>query len=203
VRIDAVISQWNFGFFGPRGLGVTVQYTNSISAAAPSPTAARRASGNVLQKPQPPTSLGETLLHQAVGRGSKSKVREALEHGDHLEALNRKGESPLYRAVARGDKSIVQILLDKGASPVSRPLGEYTPLQLAASRDRKGILKLLVEKCSAHEIEEVTPAGETALYLTVQKQYNGCIQVCTLRLTIHVDTGFRAQGKIIHHPKPI
>lgn len=116
MRIGAVTSQWNEGFFEPRGLCITTQFTIPLSPTSPlSPRPIdqrRRSSSNVLQK-APPPRLEETLLHQAVAKGSKSKVREALEQGDDLEALNKKSETPLFRAVVRNEKAIVQILLDK------------------------------------------------------------------------------------------
>jgi ankyrin repeat protein len=178
-RVGAVAAEWNEGFFEPRGLGVTIQFTDPTyptSPRSPSSVEQRRRTSNVLQKAPPPKSE-EALLHQAITKGSKSKVREALEQGDGLEALNKKGETPLFRAVSKGEKAIAQILLDKGANPATHPLGEYSPLQYAASRDKKSILKLLVEKCNKDEIEEITPAGETALYLAVQKRYNSCIEL--------------------------
>ena len=178
VRISAVVQQWNDGFFGPRGLGVTLQFTDRrADPQYPYSPSGRRGPGNVLQKPPPPTNVAESLLHQAVARGKRSKVREALERGEPLDALNRKGETPLFKAVLKDEKAIVEILLGKGANPALRPQGEYTPLQHAASRDKKRILKLLVEKCTLEEIEDVTPAGETALYLAVQKQYTGSVEV--------------------------
>jgi len=177
VRIGAVVAQWNEGFFEPRGLGVTLQFTGPMSPTSPGQMAARIRRSSVLQKAQPPAKLEDTPLHQAISKGSKSKVREALEQGDDLEALNKKGETPLFRAVSRDEKAIVQILLEKGANPATRPLGEKTPLQIAVSRDKKSIVKMLAEKCSLQEIEEVTPAGETALYLAVQKQLNSCIEI--------------------------
>jgi hypothetical protein len=186
VRVEAMVAQWNAGFFEPRGLEVTVQFTSVRT-----PTEGR-VRGNVLQKTPPPPTLVDTQLHLAVSKGSKSKVLEALKQGDHLEALNRKGESALYRAVIKGEKSIVQILLDRGAIPSARPSGQYSALQYAASRGEKSILKLLAEKSTLEEIEEVTPAGETALYLAVQKHENGCVEVL---LKCRADVNARPLGQ--------
>lgn len=120
LRIDTVTAQWNEGFFEPRGLCITMQLTSQINTNTPiSPTTSheqsRRASSNILPK-APPPQYQETLLHQAVGKGSKSKVRDALAQGDDLEALNKKYETALFRAVVRNEKVIAQILLDKVGS---------------------------------------------------------------------------------------
>lgn len=117
LRVNAVTAQWNEGFFEPRGLFITMQLTSYLNTYAPIlPTALREQQrgtpSGVLQN-TPPAQYQETLLHQAVGKGSKSKVRDALAQGDDLEALNKKYETALFRAVIRNEKTIAQILLEK------------------------------------------------------------------------------------------
>jgi len=178
IRISTVVQQWNDGFFAPRGLGITLQFTDPrVTPQHHFSPSGRRTSRNALKKTHPSTNADESLLHQAVARGKRSKVREALERGESLDVLNRRGETPLFKAVVKDERAIVEILLGKGANPALRPQGEYSPLQHAVSRDKKTILKMLVEKCTLEEIEEVTPAGETALYLAVQKQSTACVEV--------------------------
>lgn len=178
VRIKAVVQEWNEGFFAPRGLNVTLQFADPrLSPRYPYSPSGIGAAQNILHNEVCPTSPSESLLHQAVAKGRRSKVRDALERGEPLDTLNRKGETPLYKAVLKDEKAIVQMLLGKGANPALRPQGEYTPLQHAASRDKKSILKMLAEKCTLEEIDDLTPAGETALYLAVQKQFTGSVEV--------------------------
>lgn len=129
----------------------------------------------VLQKAAPPPKPEETPLHQAVAKGSKSKVKEILKGGvQNLETPDFKGETALYRAVFRGDKSIVQLLLEKGANPAARPPGCNSPLHLSVNRDRKAMLDMLLERSSKDQIDETTSTGETALYLAIQKKYASC-----------------------------
>ena len=127
VRVEAVSAQWNEGFFGPRGLEVVTDISNFITTTSVI-TTPRRSSSNVLQK-RPPLEMKETLLHQAVGKGKKSQVRELLDKGgEDIEALSKKGETALYRAISRGEKDIVQLLLENGADPTARPSGAESPL---------------------------------------------------------------------------
>ena len=108
VRIEAVTSQWNEGFFEPRGLEILVDIVN---LASPAIETSRRSSSNVLQK-RPPPLMEETLLLQACAKGKKSQVRELLDKGNEdIEAINKKGQTALFIAVSRGDKDVVQILV--------------------------------------------------------------------------------------------
>jgi ankyrin repeat protein len=157
---------------------------STSSMPGPAPVTARSApikpqrSVNVLQKPAPPPKPEETRLHQAVAKGSKSKVKSILEKGgESLETPDFKGETALYRAVVRGDKSIVQLLLEKGANPAARPLGCNSPIHLAVDHDRKGILEMLLERTTKEDVDEITSAGETALYLAIQKKYTSCAKI--------------------------
>jgi ankyrin repeat protein len=176
MRIEAVIDQWNEGFFRPRGLRLTADISQISSPERPE-AIPRRSSGNVLQK-RPPPGATETLLHQAVTRGKKSGVALLLQNGgEDLEALNKKGETPLFSAVSRSEKAIVQLLLENGANPDIRGGSENnTALSAAVYHDNKSILKFLLEK-STSGIEERSFTGETPLYLAVKKQRRSCMEV--------------------------
>ncbi len=175
MRIDAVSSQWNEGFFGPRGLQVSI---NVSSSTTPSPIEAmpKRSTSNVLQK-KPPPEAEETLLHQAVGKGKRSQVKQLLEKGgEGLEALNKKGETCLFRAVYKGDKDIVQLLLDYGADPTARPTGAESPLHIACSNDKKSIVKYLVDTGKT-DLKEPNTKGESPLYVAVSRRQKDCIEI--------------------------
>ncbi|KAG9240334.1 ankyrin repeat-containing domain protein [Calycina marina] len=114
------------------------------------------------------------------------------------EPLSKKCETPLFRAVQRDERGIVYILLDKGANPAFYPPGEHTPpLQYAAFPDRKSVVKMLIERCTLGEIEDVTPAGETALYLAVQKGYNGSVEIL-LKAGANINTSPLAKPSILN-----
>jgi ankyrin repeat protein len=178
LRLSTVTAEWNEGFFGPRGLKVNIDLTGSRVTPKSPISPGRRASATVLRKSPPPVKPQETLLHQAVTKLSKSKLKEALENdGENLETPNLKGETPLYRLVYRGDKSMVQLLLERGANPAARPPRCNTPLHITVNRNRKSILKMLIERSTREEIDEVTSSGETALYLAVQKRHISCVEL--------------------------
>jgi ankyrin repeat protein len=151
--------------------------TTSIVPITPQRTA------NVLQKAAPPPKPEETLLHQAVAKGNRSKVEKILlkDGIEDLETPDFKGETALYRAVFRGETPIVKLLLEKGANPAARPPGCNSPLHLAVSRDRTSILDMLLERCTKDEIEETTSTGETALYLAIQKRHESSAKALLAR----------------------
>ncbi|KAL2072969.1 hypothetical protein VTL71DRAFT_10293 [Oculimacula yallundae] len=176
VRIEAVSSQWNEGFFAPRGLQIIINVNGPPTTSPADPVLPRRSISNVLQK-RPPPEAEETLLHQAVGKWKKLHVRQVLDKGtEDLEALNKKIETVLFRAVSKGDKDIVQLLLEYGADPRARPPGAESPLHIAAGNDKKTILKYLVDMRSV-DLEEVNAKGETPLYVAVLKRNKDCIDV--------------------------
>jgi hypothetical protein len=167
-RIEAVVLQWNYGFFRPRGLEIVLEDINSVLPnSAP----------NIPRK-QPPLKLEDTLLHRAVRDRKKSHVKLLLEKGgENLEAINSKGETVLYKAVSRGDKDIVKLLLDGGADPTSRPSHEADPpLHVAVSNDRKSILKMLLET-SRVGIDEPNAKDETPLYIACRRRLTSCIEI--------------------------
>ncbi|KAG4442137.1 hypothetical protein IFR05_002350 [Cadophora sp. M221] len=175
VRVEAVSSQWNEGFFAPRGLQIIIN-VNGTTTTGPTDPIARRVVSNVLQK-RPPPEAEETLLHQLVGKGKKSQVKQLLDKGgEDLEALNKKIETCLFRAVSKGDKDIVQLLLECGADPNARPPGAESPLHIACSNDKKTIVKYLVDTRRV-DIDEPNAKGETPLYSAVLRRQKDCIDV--------------------------
>jgi len=176
VRVEAVSSQWNEGFFGPRGLQIIINVNGPPTTGPTDPVAPRRNLSNVLQK-RPPPEAEETLLHQLVGKWKKSPVKQLLEKGgEDVEALNKKIETPLFRAVVKGDRDIVQVLLEYGADPTARPPGSESPLHIACSNDKKYIVKALIETGKVN-LREPNAKGETPLYAAVLRRQKDCIDV--------------------------
>ena len=172
VKIEAVTSQWNEGFFGPRGLEI---FMDIVDIASPITDTSRRSSGRVLQKQTPP-QMEETLLHQACAKGKKSQVRELLDRGNEdIEALNKKGQTALFLAVSRGEKEICQILLDHNADPTARPPDSISAIHTAVYNDRKTILKMLLAR-SRVGLEERNAKDETPLWVAVNKRHHSCIE---------------------------
>lgn len=176
VRVEAASSQWNEGFFGPRGLQIIINVNGPSTTGPTDPIAPRRSFSNVLQK-RPPPEAEETLLHQLVGKWKKSPVKQLLEKGgEDLEALNKKIETPLFRAVVKGDRDIVQLLLAYGADPNARPPGSESQLHIACSNDKKYIVKALIETGKV-DLREPNAKGETPLYAAVLRRQKDCIDV--------------------------
>ena len=58
----------------------------------------------------------EYLLLEATGNGDISKVKELLDKGVKVDAINRKRQTPLIVAADSGFENIVNLLLLKGAN---------------------------------------------------------------------------------------
>ena len=146
IRIEAVLAEWNAGFFGPRGLKLLALFPEDFSPNG-----------------------DDTPLHQAVSRQRTSEVRLLLDHGSQIvDARNKKGETPLYRAISQRDSSILEVLLEKGADPNARPPQGNSGIYTAVKRDDTTILKMLLAT-QAVGLDEITQNGETALYVAVSQ----------------------------------
>ncbi|RDW78512.1 hypothetical protein BP5796_06364 [Coleophoma crateriformis] len=218
VKIKATIAQWNHGFFLPRSVEVIPVFGSNASNAQrlghrqaggyqiasssdrASGWASRLGSMFGIETPTPVQPVvahsspqEETLLHNAISKGSRSIAKMLLEQGhEDIEALNEKGETVLYAAVCRGEKGLVQLLLDHNADPTAHPQGSNLPLYIAATRDRKSILKLLLKRSTAG-INEISTDGETALFRCVRRSYSSCAE---LLLESGANPNIRQHGEV-------
>jgi ankyrin repeat protein len=146
IRTQAVLREWNAGFFEPRGLKIFALPSEEFSS-----------------------DDNDTPLHQAVSRGKKSEVRLLLDHSSQIiDARNKKGETPLFRAVSQGETSIVEMLLEKDANPNARPPQGNSCIFTAVRRDDTKILTMLLGTQEVG-LDEITPTGESALYYAVSQ----------------------------------
>ncbi|XP_004682925.1 PREDICTED: diacylglycerol kinase zeta isoform X2 [Condylura cristata] len=76
---------------------------------------------------------GRTLLHHAVGAGSKEVVRYLLDHApsDILDAVEENGETCLHQAAALGQRTICHYIVEAGASLMKTDQQGDTPRQRA------------------------------------------------------------------------
>jgi ankyrin repeat protein len=144
LRVEAVLAEWNAGFFEPRGLKLLALSSEDL-----------------------PSDGDDTPLHKAISRRRTSEVRLLLDHGSQMiEARNRKGETPLYRAVGQRDTSMVELLLERGADPDARPPHKHSCIYAAVKGDDTTTVSMLLGT-KRIGLDEITENGETALYRAV------------------------------------
>ncbi|KPI35032.1 putative ankyrin repeat protein [Cyphellophora attinorum] len=144
LRVEAVLAEWNAGFFEPRGVKLLALFSEDL-----------------------PSDGDDTPLHKAISRGRTSEVRLLLDHGSQaINSRNRKGETPLYRAVYQRDTSMVEMLLARGADPDARPPHKDSCIYTAVKRDDTSTVTMLLGT-NRVGLDEITENGETALYRAV------------------------------------
>lgn len=102
--------------------------------------------------PDPVDPDGKTALHHAIDRRAEDAVRELVNGGADVNALDRWGNNPLWRAVyhAPATSGIVELLLEHGADPTVKNHHGAGPIDLAHSF------------ADDHEIAELLPKLEAA-----------------------------------------
>ncbi|XP_023365242.1 diacylglycerol kinase zeta isoform X4 [Otolemur garnettii] len=88
-----------------------------------------RAGGDIMHRDE----RGRTLLHHAVGTGSKEVVRYLLDHAppEILDAVEENGETCLHQAAALGQRTICHYIVEAGASLMKTDQQGDTPRQRA------------------------------------------------------------------------
>jgi len=95
-----------------------------------------------------------SALHAAVRQGRVEQVRQLLEAGAAVDAVNKRGQTPLLVAVGDGGnqpaqraarRQIARLLLAAGADVNAANREKMTALHLALARQRGGMVGLLLE----------------------------------------------------------
>ena len=105
------------------------------------------------------TEDSSTPLHKACA-GSKpghlSAVKQLLEGGADVHALNKWRETPLLTAANHGQAGAVEALLRSGADPCKCTDTGWSPLSIAAYKGHDGVVKLLLEEGAPTEEADPT-----------------------------------------------
>lgn len=98
---------------------------------------------------------GRTLLHlEAFKPHNSSKViRQLLEEGFDVAALDNQGQTPLHCAAAEGHERMVKLLVENGASLSANDILGKTPLHYAAKRGHVRLAKLLPRRDASLSLE--------------------------------------------------
>ena len=116
----------------------------------------------------PTQQRGSTALHVVAQRGSLAILRQLLEAGARVDAVNDDGATPLHFAVQYRHRTAVELLLDAGA-PIDSATGaqHIAPLHLAAIMGNVELVTLLLDREADPAIENVD--GVTPLRLAIQR----------------------------------
>jgi ankyrin repeat protein len=82
-------------------------------------------------------------LVEAAGKGNNQSVKELIDKGTPINALDQFGHSALTEACWNGKTETVKLLLEKGADPTIKKSDGATPLNLAAGQKHEDIVVLL------------------------------------------------------------
>jgi ankyrin repeat protein len=109
-------------------------------------------------KRQPSRPDGVLPIHQAVGSGDLSRVRQLLATGGaNPNALDRYGWTPLHRAVDQGNAAMVELLLKCGADPDAQGGPEGPPLHSAIIWGHRAVIHKLIAAGADVNLRNTTP----------------------------------------------
>ena len=100
-----------------------------------------------------------TPLHKACAgnkEGHLSAVKQLLDIGADVHALNKWRETPLLTAANHGQAAAVEALLDAGADPCRCTDTGWSPLSIAAYKGHDDVVELLLEQGAPTEEEDPT-----------------------------------------------
>jgi ankyrin repeat protein len=120
------------------------------------------------QEKADPNKPQSTEMTMALVKGDLGKVKELLDAGESVEAM-QEDRTPLCIAALNGHVDIIDLLISRGAQVNYKDKNGQTPLMYAASNGKLDAVKeLLAQKA---DIEATTNLGETALMGAVGHGY--------------------------------
>lgn len=121
------------------------------------------------------STLWQTSLLQAAGRGDESKIRELLQEGIyHADKYKPALQLALQKVAGRGHESLTRLLLAEGAE-VNATAGEVSPLYRAAESGKDHIVAALLEYGADTEARDKN--RRTAIFLAAQKNHCGALRI--------------------------
>jgi ankyrin repeat protein len=93
-----------------------------------------------------------TPLHMAVVGERCNVVKDLLDLGSEINAVDNQGFSSLHFSVSCGLEEITTLLIDRGANINMKAQDGETPLSMAKERKNENIISLLISR-GAHPIE--------------------------------------------------
>ncbi|MFW9983019.1 MAG: ankyrin repeat domain-containing protein [Candidatus Thorarchaeota archaeon] len=117
----------------------------------------------------------DSKLHESAEEGNLEGVKNALEEGANLNAIDGRGMKPIHWAALRGHKEIVSILLEKGADVNSTNFADWTPLMHASMEGHFEIVQILIQKGA--NVNSKTSVSGTALMFASGRGHKKIVEV--------------------------
>ncbi|MCJ1311598.1 hypothetical protein MMC25_005271 [Agyrium rufum] len=136
-QVQAVVEEWNDGFFLPRGLRVTLRFPLI------SPNLDLDARSNA----------GGTALNIAVAKGNEDLVRTLLLRGADPDIKPLGGAPSIYTAAEKRLLDVVKLLLMYGANPDATPSGKSSALWLLATETNSGFMNFFFPASDASAVD--------------------------------------------------
>jgi len=130
------------------------------------------------------TAGGDTLLHQAVEKGSLPHVQELIRRGIPIDSRNALGNTPLWLACAKRYPCIVDELLAQGADPNAPNNKGNPPLYSTCQVGPARIAEALVHHGA--DVETVNGNGDTLILICCRNGQHAVLEV----LLRYVDLAF-------------
>lgn len=102
-----------------------------------------------------------SALVEAAGKGASPLVKELIDKGTPVNALDQNGRTALAEASWNGKTDTVKLLLEKGADPTIKKSDGATPVELANGQKHADIVALLNEAISKRAQGSASPASAT------------------------------------------
>lgn len=208
-RVKKIVSEWNEGFFLPRGVSIILRTEAPLVSLATPPLQKKSELGKALYEvvkkqdlataqllltygadPDYRPSYSPSITSEAIKKGNEDLLQMILERGPDLEARVSCGQTALFMAVSKGKPNMVRLLLKYGAQVNgSQASGEEPPLYLACRKGYTDIVRMLLD--TDVDLENKPPGGGTALYKMAEK---GDVEMVRLLLSRGAKAETRAPG---------
>ncbi|KAL9609743.1 MAG: hypothetical protein Q9167_005513 [Letrouitia subvulpina] len=185
-NISAAVSEWNKGFFHPRGLEIIVTLN-----ASQSPTVSPSSSNYRHQQPRSPSSSHQHLMSDSSAKTSSLSSNASMQSQKAKtdSKTDPKLGNALYLAVSKQDIPSIRLLLQSGADPNFRSNSQMSTLAKAVEKGNEQIAEILLE----HGVDvNISSSGcGTALNIAVSK---GQTNLVSLLLVYNADPNRRPWG---------
>jgi ankyrin repeat protein len=125
----------------------------------------------------------DTPLHHAMSHGNIDIVKELLNIGADVDAVNQDWDTPLHNASANGHDEVVEVLLDKESGRLAdmKAVNQDwdTPLHNASANGHDEVVEVLLDKESGRlaDMKAVNKDGDTPLHLASANGHDAVVGV--------------------------
>ncbi|KXJ84160.1 hypothetical protein RP20_CCG018064 [Aedes albopictus] len=115
-------------------------------------------------------NFNEKSIHIAVQKGLKKKVKQLINGGANVYALNKSGHTALHLSASAGHHIVVELLLDSGANVNAVDEDNVTPLFLACQNGHRKVVETLIERGA--NVGALTHNKWTALHVSASEGHS-------------------------------